>query len=134
MPRPRHRCGHEIHLAFLILAEGHDRLVRVADRPIGGAAFFPGFGLVHDTLPTNNDIMVIPGRVQNGVVILEGGSALPEGAAVSVTYPAPAASPSCTEKHRIRVPLVRTGEPGTVDLTGERIAEIMDEEDASSRH
>jgi hypothetical protein len=33
--------------------------------------------------------MVIPGRVRNGMVILEGEAALPEGAAVTVTYPTP---------------------------------------------
>ena len=77
--------------------------------------------------------MVIPGRVQNGVIVLEGGSALPEGAAVTVTYPAqPQASP-VTKKQRIQVPLVRTGQPGTVQLTGARIAEIMDDEDAAPR-
>ena len=77
--------------------------------------------------------MVIPGRVHNGVVVLEGQPALPEGAAVTVTFPAPPkAKPA--EKRRIQVPLVRTGEPGSVSLSGARIAEILDEEDASPRH
>jgi hypothetical protein len=30
---------------------------------------------------------------------------------------------------RIEVPLVRTGEPGTVKLTNDRIAQILEEED-----
>jgi hypothetical protein len=76
--------------------------------------------------------MVIPGRVQNGVVVLEGESALPEGAMVSVTFPAVSNSSERSQRQRIDVPLVRTGEPGTVDLTGARIAEILNEEDASS--
>ena len=77
--------------------------------------------------------MVIPGRVQNGVVILEGGPVLPEGAAVSIWYPAPVASTPVLEQKRIQIPLVRSERPGTVQLTGERIAEILDEEDASPR-
>jgi hypothetical protein len=78
--------------------------------------------------------MVIPGRVQNGVVVLEGGSQLPEGAAVTITYPAlPTAKPAAN-KRPIQVPLVRTDQPGSVQLTGARIAEILDEEDASPRH
>lgn len=75
--------------------------------------------------------MVLPGRFQNGVVVLEAGAPLPEGAAVTVTYPALSSAKAVTEKRRIQVPLVRTGEPGTVPLTGARIAEILDQEDAS---
>jgi hypothetical protein len=78
--------------------------------------------------------MIIPGRVHNGVVVLEGESALPEGAAVMVTYPAPPQAKPAAQKRRIQIPLVRTGQPGSVNLTGARIAEIMDEEDASARH
>lgn len=78
--------------------------------------------------------MVIPGRVQNGVVVLESGPALPEGAAVTITYPAvPQAKPAGANL-RIQVPLVRTGEPGSAQLTNTRIAEILDQEDASPRH
>jgi hypothetical protein len=78
--------------------------------------------------------MVIPGRVRNDVVVLESNSALPEGAAVTVTYPAlPKATPA-VEKRRIQVPLVRTGQPSSVPLTGTQIAEILDQEDASARH
>jgi hypothetical protein len=78
--------------------------------------------------------MIIPGRVHNGVVILEGGPALPEGAAVSVSYPASGGSAPVREKRRIQVPLVRSARPGSIQLTGERIAEILDQEDASPRH
>jgi hypothetical protein len=78
--------------------------------------------------------MEIQGRVHNGVVVLEGEPQLPEGAAVTVTWPAPAESTPREPRTRIQVPLVRTGRPGSVDLTGERIAEILDEEDASPRH
>jgi hypothetical protein len=78
--------------------------------------------------------MVIPGRVQHGVVVLEGEATLPEGAAVTVTYPAPSESQAPADKQRIEVPLVRTGQPGAVQLDGARIAQILAEEDASSRH
>jgi hypothetical protein len=77
--------------------------------------------------------MIIPGRVHNGMVIPEGGAALPEGAAVSICFPAPTGVAAAPEKKRIQVPLVRTGRPGRVALTGERIAAIMDEEDACPR-
>ena len=71
------------------------------------------------------------GRVHNGVVVLEGQPSLPECAAVTVTYLVPAAMTRAAPKTRIQVPLVQTGQPGSVNLTGERIAEILDEEDAS---
>ena len=77
--------------------------------------------------------MEIHGRVQNGVVVLDGDVSLPEGADVSVLYPAPSGSKPAVEKRRIRVPLVQTNQPGSVHLTGERIAEILDDEDASPR-
>ena len=75
--------------------------------------------------------MEIPGRVQNGVVVLEGHPALPEGAAVTVTYRGLAGARADLPRTRIQVPLVRTGQPGSLNLTGKRIAEILNEEDAS---
>jgi hypothetical protein len=77
--------------------------------------------------------MVIPGKVVHGVVVLEGNPQLPEGAAVTVSYEGPSEITLPVGKTRIQVPLVRTGQPSTVTLTGERIAEILDEEDASPR-
>jgi hypothetical protein len=76
--------------------------------------------------------MEIPGRVSGGVVVLEGGASLPEGTPVIVSC-SPVGAGKSTEPRRIQVPLVRTNHPGTVNLTGERAAEILDEEDASSR-
>lgn len=75
--------------------------------------------------------MLVAGHVHNGVVVLDGDVALPEGAAVVVSFPAPA-TPAGGEK-RIRLPLVRTDEPGSVNLTGRQIAEILDQDDAASR-
>jgi hypothetical protein len=77
--------------------------------------------------------MVIPGKVVGGVVVLEGSPKLPEGAPVTVSYEGPSEITAPVGKKRIQVPLVRTGQPGTVNLTGERIAEILDQEDASPR-
>jgi hypothetical protein len=76
--------------------------------------------------------MEIRGRVQNGVVVLEGGSTLPDGMAVSVV---PRVSPVmrvARRQRRVVLPLVPSANPGSVDLTGERIAEILDEQDAPS--
>lgn len=77
-----------------------------------------------------NDDMVIPGRVKNGVVVLEGGPSLPEGTVVSVSCDllAPARQPGGT---RVKFPLVPSKRPGTLHLTAERIAEFLEEEDVS---
>ena len=79
----------------------------------------------------NEGMKVFHGHVHNGVVVLEGEAELPEGAEVVVSYLGPTAMPTTAEKKRIQVPLVRTGQPGSVHLTGARIAEILDEEDAA---
>jgi hypothetical protein len=90
------------------------------------------FGLDSPLVATENAFMEILGRIHNGVVVLEGNSALPEGASVVVTYPAPVASATTTETRRAPFPLVRSANPGSVHLTNERIAEILSEEDVSS--
>ena len=76
--------------------------------------------------------MELRGRVCDGVIVLEGRSDLPEGAAVTVTYPAVAPAPAGPKK-RIQVPLVRCQHPLPAPLTGERIGEILDEDDAAPR-
>jgi len=81
--------------------------------------------------PGENMGMELLGRVQNGVVVLQGASLLPEGAVVTVSYgelPAKQAN----GRARVQVPLVKTGRPGSVKLSGERIAEILDDEDATA--
>jgi hypothetical protein len=76
--------------------------------------------------------MEIRGHIHNGVVVLDHDPGLPEGTAVVVSCPARRPEQSgLPEKRHVVLPLVRTGEPGTVHLTNERIAEILDEEDAS---
>ena len=76
--------------------------------------------------------MVVIGRVRNGVVVLEGDSALPEGAVVTVSFGEPLPNEENSGRSRIQVPLVPTGRPGSIHLNGERIAEILDKEDAAS--
>ena len=76
--------------------------------------------------------MEIRGVVQNGVVVLEGELQLPEGAVVSVSYPIspPAVSPD--SRQRVQLPLVPSDRPGSLDLTADRIAEFLDDDDVSS--
>lgn len=76
--------------------------------------------------------MELHGLVQNGVIVLSGGLSLPEGTPVTVSCSLEAASQLAPEKKRVQLPLVRTGEPGSLNLTNERIAEIFDEEDVAS--
>ena len=77
--------------------------------------------------------MKIHGRVHNGVVVLEGGPALPEGTKVTVSCNIVPVSQESPKKKRVQFPLVHSKHPGTLHLTGQRIAEILNEEDASPR-
>lgn len=65
------------------------------------------------------------------MIVLQPGIQLPEGAAVTVHFPARTTS-GTPSKGRVQIPLVASDKPGSVMLTGERIAEILDEDDASS--
>jgi hypothetical protein len=80
----------------------------------------------------DNGYMEIQGVFHDGVVVLQDSVTLPEGAAVTVTYrPAPLIRVAEHPKPVI-LPLFDSDEPGTIDLTNESIAEILDREDASS--
>jgi hypothetical protein len=77
--------------------------------------------------------MELNGIVQNGVVVLTGGVSLPEGTSVTVSCnPASVSPPSATKGKRVVFPLVHSAEPGSVNLTNERIAEIFDDEEADA--
>jgi hypothetical protein len=80
----------------------------------------------------DNQRMDIPGRVRNGVVVLEGDAALPEGTEVTVTTRAKAVIRVAKNQKRVEFPLVHSITPGTVHVTNEMIGQILDEEDASS--
>jgi hypothetical protein len=81
----------------------------------------------------DNDHMELNGFVQNGVIILTGGVSLPEGTPVTISCKLEdTPPPSAAKKKRVQLPLVRTGQPGSMNLTNERIAEIFDDEDVAS--
>jgi hypothetical protein len=74
----------------------------------------------------------ILGRVRNGVVVLEPGARLPEGTEVTVV---PRRSPVirvATRQRRVVLPLVPSKHPGTLHLTNDDIARILQEEDVAS--
>jgi len=76
--------------------------------------------------------MEIQGRIQNGVVVFDDSVSLPEGAAVTVVLrikPVIHVSPA---PNRVKFPLILSASPASVDLTNERIAEILDQEDAEA--
>jgi hypothetical protein len=77
----------------------------------------------------DNSGMESLGHIQNGVVVLDGGTTFPEGTRVSVsplpTQPVIAMKPG-------ELPVVLGGVPGSVDLTNERINEIFEEEDIAA--
>jgi hypothetical protein len=74
----------------------------------------------------------IPGRVKNGVVVLEKGTRLPEGAAVSVLSRRSPVIRAAKRQRRVVLPLIPSKNPGSIRLTGEQIGEILLEQDASS--
>jgi hypothetical protein len=76
--------------------------------------------------------MEIPGRVHNGVIVVDGPATLPEGAAVTITYPPLRHVAIPGEKKRVQFPLIRSKNPGSVNLTNERIAELLNDEDVSA--
>jgi hypothetical protein len=78
------------------------------------------------------ELLEIPGRVQDGVVILEGPVSLPEGAAVTVVLRARPAIRVAKNQRPVEFPLVPSHAPGSVQLTNAKIGEILDAEDASS--
>jgi hypothetical protein len=79
----------------------------------------------------DNNAMEIRGHVKNGVVVLDDGASLPEGTPVTVSCVTVRIWRKPGKKTRIRLPLVRSNHPGSVNLTNERIAEILDEEDVA---
>lgn len=71
--------------------------------------------------------MQIPGRIANGVVVLEGDYSLPEGAHVVVSL-----RNADAEDTPLPFPIVRSEQPGSLDLTYEKIAELLEDGDLSS--
>jgi hypothetical protein len=76
--------------------------------------------------------MQVIGRVQDGVVLLDTPDVFPEGAVVTVTLrTAPVIRVAKTQR-RVEFPLIRSAAPGSVQMTNQRIAEILDEEDVEA--
>ncbi len=73
--------------------------------------------------------MIIQGHVQNGVVVFDEAVTLPEGAAVTVTLRTTTVIHVSPIRQRVQLPLVKSDQPGTLDLTNDRIAEILEAED-----
>lgn len=92
--------------------------------------FFPSLDC---PVKSNDNLhMEISGRVQHGVVVLDSPMSLPEGAAVVVTLRTEPVIHVAKGQKRVEFPLVRSSAPGSVHLTNEAIANVLDVEDASS--
>ena len=76
--------------------------------------------------------MEIQGTVQNGVIVLDGSTTLPEGTVVMVVPRSGLVIHVAKNPRRVEFPLVPSSAPGSISLTNERIAEILDEEDIES--
>jgi hypothetical protein len=77
--------------------------------------------------------MVLHGQVKNGSIIMSENAVLPEGAEVTVIVP----SLERTSSDRIKrspggLPVVPSKHPGTVNLTSERVAELLEADDFAS--
>jgi len=79
----------------------------------------------------DDEEMEISGRVQNGVVVLDGNTSLPEGAAVTVRLQSPLIIPVAQNQLEVEFPLIRSNAPGSVHLNNEVIGQILDEGDAA---
>jgi len=79
----------------------------------------------------DNVYMEISGRVENGVVVLDGNASLPEGVAVTVRVQSPLIIRVAENQLEVEFPLIRSNAPGSVRLTNEMIGQILDEEDAA---
>lgn len=75
--------------------------------------------------------MQIQGHVSKGVVVLEGGCVLPEGTPVAIYCGSASATPINQSKKRVEFPLIRSQKPGSVFLTAERVADLLESDDFS---
>ena len=76
--------------------------------------------------------MVLHGTVHNGVIVIDDNAPLPEGTRVIVSCALSESTTPHPAKTRIQLPLVTSAQPGSLRLTGERIAELLEESDVSS--
>ena len=76
--------------------------------------------------------MDVPGRVENGVVVLVGGMKLPEGAEVLVSLRSKPNIRVASTQHPVQLPIYDYDGSPDIDLTNDQIAEILTREDASA--
>jgi hypothetical protein len=76
--------------------------------------------------------MDVPGRVENGVVVLEGGMKLPEGSQVLVSLRSKPNVRVAPAQRAVQLPIFDYDGPPDIDLTNDHIAEILTREDASA--
>ena len=76
--------------------------------------------------------MEIQGRVHHGVVVLEGEPELPEGMVVTVSFPDPPHLEPPAPRQRVSLPLIGSDRPGSLRLTAERVAEILEDDEFSA--
>jgi hypothetical protein len=82
-------------------------------------------------ISVDNGRMDVPGRVENGVVVLEGGMKLPEGAQVVVSLRRRPDIRVAPTQRPVQLPIFDYNGPPDIDLTNDQIAEILTREDAS---
>lgn len=75
--------------------------------------------------------MELLGQVDRGVIVPQGDAHLPEGAVVRIVYEPQAPAPSRKSGNPVTFPLVRSAKPGSLHLTSDLIAGILDEDDLS---
>jgi hypothetical protein len=85
--------------------------------------------LANNPKPQELAQMIHSGIVKNGMITLDNGLALPEGTRVRIQVVGPTGT---SPDQRVTFPLVPSENPGSVHVTNEMIAEILDEEDAAS--
>jgi hypothetical protein len=76
--------------------------------------------------------MDVPGRVENGIVVLEGATQLPEGAQVVVSLRTKPNIQVATTQRPVRLPIFDYSGPPDINLTNDQIVEMLAREDASA--
>lgn len=71
------------------------------------------------------------GHIQNGVVVFDG-PAFPEGTAVTIALRNIEPKSAAASKSRIEFPLVRSRNPGSVNLSCETVAALLEADDIAA--
>lgn len=74
--------------------------------------------------------MQAEGVVHNGVIVIEGGVAIPDGTRVTISTQGPIARDD-KSKSTVEFPLVRSANPGQLQLTNEFLSECLDADEIS---